>query len=749
MRGLPGLTRPNGAGPSVARGAMPGVSADFLPAGPAEHDAMAQAFLQGQAPKGPMVQPRGPMGAGPDFAGFESAFAEGASANAAARAAVGPGPQPTREPVEAMPPERAAALRPHLHSFITPAAPPPVAGQAPALGPAEARRIRDRATIMGRHVFAGAGVGAADARVHTLLTSLGIDQGSALRQTGQQANAARMEEAFREAAAVNQVNRGGAWANEYVAARPPPGQSGGWANEFAAARPPPAAVPVPVHEQWANEFSQQQATQQGAAAAAGRDVASADAAQTQRLMETMSRDADPRMRNSQFLQFVSKMSRGEVDFDAARGEQQTKGAGTSADWAQEFSAAGPSKARAQWPEAAGGDFAGEGWAGEFADEGAFRRRLAKGWSADTGGTAADWAEDFAGAQEAGAVGGETDELEESVMARRVKGWAEEFEAGANPLGETSVPDSFLEEYQEYMSELSGAAGEAADLSGRVGDYKFAERNPYVGRADALAVGRQLFSTGVLSEAVLALEAAVLAEPSNSEAWRLLGTVQAENDDDRQAIAAMARALRADPESREVLLSLGVSHTNELDSAEAANYLRRWLAASPNYSRLAPPEGAPLGEIVQAFERAAAQHPGDVDLHTVIGVLSNLTRDYDRAVGAFSRALELRPEDYSLWNKLGATQANSSRSSEALGAYQRALDAKPNYVRAWSNMGIALANMGSYEDSVRYYARALQMNPAADSVWGYVRISLSCAGRMDALAAVEARDLKGLLAMFPL
>ena len=38
---------------------------------------------------------------------------------------------------------------------------------------------------------------------------------------------------------------------------------------------------------------------------------------------------------------------------------------------------------------------------------------------------------------------------------------------------------------------------------------------------------------------------------NVDAWRLLGTVHAENDDDTQAIAAMARALKADPTNAEV------------------------------------------------------------------------------------------------------------------------------------------------------------------------------------------------------
>ncbi len=41
----------------------------------------------------------------------------------------------------------------------------------------------------------------------------------------------------------------------------------------------------------------------------------------------------------------------------------------------------------------------------------------------------------------------------------------------------------------------------------------------------------VLQAGVLSEAALALEAEVQAHPGNADAWRLLGTVHAENDDD--------------------------------------------------------------------------------------------------------------------------------------------------------------------------------------------------------------------------
>lgn len=76
-----------------------------------------------------------------------------------------------------------------------------------------------------------------------------------------------------------------------------------------------------------------------------------------------------------------------------------------------------------------------------------------------------------------------------------------------------------------------AAKQRSDSSRGV--YVFSDLNPYVGHPNPLKEGQDLFRKGLLSEAVLALEAEVLKNPENAEGWRLLGIAHAENDDDQQ------------------------------------------------------------------------------------------------------------------------------------------------------------------------------------------------------------------------
>jgi len=285
-------------------------------------------------------------------------------------------------------------------------------------------------------------------------------------------------------------------------------------------------------------------------------------------------------------------------------------------------------------------------------------------------------------------------------------------------------------------------------------YKFEPgfANPFLDKPDSFERGKELFHQGTLGEAVLAFEAAVQQDPNNSDAWRFLGTAHAFNDQDKMAIGALRQAVQTDPENIEALLDLGVSCTNELAQNEAMSTLKNWLRMHPEYREIhglsegdVIDQGIPeLERVITMFVRASEIQNSDPDVFVVLGVLYNLSRDFDKAEKAFDRALELDPSDFSVWNKLGATQANSpkpSGSKDAIACYRRALELKPNYVRAWVNMGISYANRRMHDLAAKYYLKALSLNAQATHVWTYLETALAWMNRSDLEAKLQQRNVE--------
>ncbi|KAB2011134.1 hypothetical protein ES319_D10G294300v1, partial [Gossypium barbadense] len=113
-------------------------------------------------------------------------------------------------------------------------------------------------------------------------------------------------------------------------------------------------------------------------------------------------------------------------------------------------------------------------------------------------------------------------------------WANEF--GAERLQQESVDDQWVNEFSKLHVD-DGQKNLVVKLRSDAsrGVYVFSDMNPYVGHQNPLKEGQELFRKGLLSEAVLALEAEVMKSPEKAEGWRLLGITHAENDDDQQVI----------------------------------------------------------------------------------------------------------------------------------------------------------------------------------------------------------------------
>jgi peroxin-5 len=266
-------------------------------------------------------------------------------------------------------------------------------------------------------------------------------------------------------------------------------------------------------------------------------------------------------------------------------------------------------------------------------------------------------------------------------------------------------------------------------------------------------GLKHFREGNLKEAIRSFEMELQHNnPDNSTAWRMLGRCHAENDQDPEAIRCLEAAVDRDPYSSESLLALGVSYVNELNHEKALENMKALFTHNPKYAGMEIPADI-YGAVGSAKKESAFEEVKHLlvsalefdatdagDVHEALGVIYNVSKDYDAAADSFRKALETRPDDYQLWNKLGATLANGSQSDLALPAYHKALQIKPKYARAWLNMAISHSNLQDHNEAARCYLQTLSLSPGAIHCWTYLRMALSCSERWDLLPLVFSQDL---------
>ena len=256
---------------------------------------------------------------------------------------------------------------------------------------------------------------------------------------------------------------------------------------------------------------------------------------------------------------------------------------------------------------------------------------------------------------------------------------------------------------------------------------------------------RMYTEGNIADALLMFEANVQMHTDHDESWRMLGRCHAENDMDKAAIVCLKRALDIDPYNLDALLALGTSYVNELDSAGALHMLKEWVLHHPTFCGLTPAQdeysdGTLMDEVMQLILAAHSHAPMDVDVKVLLGVLYNVSQNFDQAASLFNEALQARPDDFTLLNKLGATLANSNESTEAIPLYEKALGFRPSYARGWLNLGISHANLNQYDEAANAYVKALHLNPQGKHMWGYLRVVFTCMNDLDAVELCGREDL---------
>ncbi|KAI9482299.1 hypothetical protein BX667DRAFT_466442 [Coemansia mojavensis] len=517
--------------------------------------------------------------------------------------------------------------------------------------------------------------------------------------------------------------------------RPMTGPHAGWAEQFhqpapqatastsaAAAQPVASMQPNPMAMAF-NEAPAQQETATSEPAQADALASNDDLAKTaEQIIQSMRNSANPKFKSSEFFSFMQQLADKQATIEGDQvvaNDKQKHTVASGPTWATEFEKRADelinreSKSSEQAP--ADGKIVSE----EFA------RGLERNW-------AEEFEQTLDGPLNESTVSGHPQELgvdatldqpsSEYVHREADNDWLERFKDNIEPML-TDQDREWLNTQKEWETLNSLEASYRAN-DPELNVYHFQRGNYYESMAsetlrETIQQMQQNPEAASLSDTIMAMESAVTQNPQDAAMWLQLGLKQQENEQEQAAIAALRKAISLNPESLDAHLALAVSYTNEGYQMDAYDELHEWIARHDRYKSLVPetaPENMSNSQtrkdyVQDLYIKAARMAPGqdwDPDVQIALGVLFNISSEYDKAVDCFKAALSKRPDDYILWNRLGATQAHIGSNREATAAYFRALELHPSFIRARYNLSLASTNMGQHREAAENCLIALSL-----------------------------------------
>jgi tetratricopeptide (TPR) repeat protein len=154
-----------------------------------------------------------------------------------------------------------------------------------------------------------------------------------------------------------------------------------------------------------------------------------------------------------------------------------------------------------------------------------------------------------------------------------------------------------------------------------------------------------------ADAVAHLKEAVTIEPSDADAWHILGAAYLENGDLDEAIAALSRAI------------LFVPNFTEAYDKLATAYEAKGMAGESRYGRgMAAYSRGQHDEALRDLQAATEASPAFAAAYAGLGLNYEAQSERELAIGAYQRALQLDPADFTAQTGLARLSASATPNS---------------------------------------------------------------------------------------
>lgn len=127
----------------------------------------------------------------------------------------------------------------------------------------------------------------------------------------------------------------------------------------------------------------------------------------------------------------------------------------------------------------------------------------------------------------------------------------------------------------------------------------------------------------------------------------------------------------------------------------------------------------LGESAEAKKlliRIDRKYPGEIEVISLLGIITGNEKNYDACVKYFERATRLRPSDVENWYYKGMAHQKMYCHREAISAFTRALKLHPDFFEALHDRANSFREIRFFEEAIADFHRAITLNASRFEVY---------------------------------
>ena len=215
--------------------------------------------------------------------------------------------------------------------------------------------------------------------------------------------------------------------------------------------------------------------------------------------------------------------------------------------------------------------------------------------------------------------------------------------------------------------------------------------------------QELYDDGRSFDAVAHLDQAIAQQPSLVEAYRLRGTIRAQQEELAEAIVDFTSAVHLRPEFTEARFEL----------AQALFAAQRYAAAQKEFTYLLEQDAGetqavyfvgtttPDGFVASGLTTAQSSSRWRADLYNYLGLCCLYQQALAQAERYFAQALTLSPQEANVYANLGLLWEAQQDTSKAIRQYQQALRILPDHPVALRNLTHLARQTQQYEALLPY------------------------------------------------